>query len=412
MVLSTAPGPAALRTAASIASTWRAFSAAASWECVARVVTPTSICTLSGFAVTRASPVTRIDDSVGAGVSARAGTEPAAPTSSTATRHGVFPTQVERIGIFYACCVRQFIVWTGGRACARPGRYTTGDGRRRNPCCSRPLRGYLGRGAARGRAALGDRGVHVRRRQGVRCVAALATHGQAIQARRRDRHDPRHRAPHGAPLPRGAARGGAPGAATAGAHRGASRVRGERNRHQAGAPLPRGRRGRGAARGRRAGSGAGTALPAEHGVGPHARLESERGAMRAGHDAQVPERLREALERVLGARIGHVRVIEHSWYARAHGRAVATTRRGRIYLSGSATEFFANPWLMLHEYCHVIRQWEAGTLTLARYAGEWLRHGYWNNRFEVEERAFADSHVADLHTLLARTPTAPPARLS
>ena len=134
--------------------------------------------------------------------------------------------------------------------------------------------------------------------------------------------------------------------------------------------------------------------------------------MRAGHDAQVPERLREALERVLGARIAHVRVIEHSWYARAHGRAVATTRRGRIYLSGSATEFFANPWLMLHEYCHVIRQWETGTLTLARYAGEWLRHGYWNNRFEVEARAFADSHVADLHTLLARTPTPPPARLS
>src|SRR5437879_4578553 len=98
-----------------------AASAAPSWECVARVVTPTSICTLSGFAVTRASPVTRIDDSVGAGVSARAGTEPAAPTSSAATRHGVFPTQVERILIFYACCVRQFIVWTGGRACARPG---------------------------------------------------------------------------------------------------------------------------------------------------------------------------------------------------------------------------------------------------------------------------------------------------
>src|SRR2546430_12666645 len=63
--------------------------------------------------------------------------------------------------------------------------------------------------------------------------------------------------------------------------------------------------------------------------------------------------------------------------------SVATTRRGRIYLSGSATEFFANPWLMLHEYCHVIRQWEAGTLTLARYAGEWLRHGYWKDRKSV-----------------------------
>src|ERR1700756_2011441 len=121
MVLSTAAGPAALRTAASTVSTSRAFWAAASWECVARVATPMSICTRSGRAVTLASPVTRIDDNVGTGVSARAATEPAALTSTTVMRHGAFPTQAERIGIFYARCVRQFIVWTGGRTCARPG---------------------------------------------------------------------------------------------------------------------------------------------------------------------------------------------------------------------------------------------------------------------------------------------------
>lgn len=118
-------------------------------------------------------------------------------------------------------------------------------------------------------------------------------------------------------------------------------------------------------------------------------------------DARVPEGVREALERVLGARIGHVRIIEHSWYAGALLRAVATTRRGRIYLRGSADEFFADPWLMLHEYCHVIRQWEAGTLTVPRYVTEWLRRGYWNNRFEIEAREFADRHVASLRALLA-----------
>ena len=59
-----------------------------------------------------------------------------------------------------------------------------------------------------------------------------------------------------------------------------------------------------------------------------------------------------------------------------------------------------------------MKQWESRLLTSRRYVLEWLRHGYWNNRFEVEARAFADSHVADLHTLLARTPTPPPARLS
>jgi hypothetical protein len=118
-------------------------------------------------------------------------------------------------------------------------------------------------------------------------------------------------------------------------------------------------------------------------------------------EAAVPTRLRAALETILGAPIGEVRVIEHSCLARLHGRAVATTRRRRIYLRGSAQEFFANPWLMLHEYCHVIHQWQPRTLSVPRYLLECLRHGYWNNRFEVEARAFADRHSAALHAQLS-----------
>jgi Domain of unknown function (DUF4157) len=120
-----------------------------------------------------------------------------------------------------------------------------------------------------------------------------------------------------------------------------------------------------------------------------------------------PPAVRAALERLLGAQVGEVRVIEHSWFTRLHGPAIATTRRGRIYLRGSAAEFFANPWLMLHEYCHVIRQWQPGTLTVGRYLGECLRRGYWNNRFEVEARAFADAHLAQLQRLLAAAPPPP-----
>ncbi|HEY0766769.1 MAG TPA: DUF4157 domain-containing protein [Steroidobacteraceae bacterium] len=126
--------------------------------------------------------------------------------------------------------------------------------------------------------------------------------------------------------------------------------------------------------------------------------------MRRAREAALPDAVRIALERLLGARVDHVRVIEHSWFARLHGRAVATTRPGRIYLRGSAADLFADPWLMLHEYCHVISQWEAGTLTVARYLIECLRRGYWNNRFEVEARDFADAQVASLRTLLARAP--------
>ena len=125
--------------------------------------------------------------------------------------------------------------------------------------------------------------------------------------------------------------------------------------------------------------------------------------MRALREASLPEEVRHALERLLGSSVGHVRVIEHSWFVRLHGRAVATTRRRRIYLRGSAAEFFANPWLMLHEYFHVIRQWQPGSLTVTAYLLECLRHGYWNNRFEVEAREFADLNVASLRVLLRPT---------
>jgi hypothetical protein len=131
--------------------------------------------------------------------------------------------------------------------------------------------------------------------------------------------------------------------------------------------------------------------------------------MRAGREAAVPQAVGAALERLLGERVAHVEVIEHSWFARLHG-ACATTRRHRIYLSGSAADFFGNPWLMLHEYCHVLRQWQTGSLTVPRYLLECLRRGYWNNRFEVEARAFADQHAPRLHALLASTTAAPPQR--
>jgi hypothetical protein len=107
-----------------------------------------------------------------------------------------------------------------------------------------------------------------------------------------------------------------------------------------------------------------------------------------------------SLELLFGEQVHHVRVIEHSLFVRLHGRAVATTRRRRIYLRGSAADFFQNPWLMLHEYCHVLKQWEPRTLTTLRYFLECLRRGYWNNRFEIEARQFADQHRDWLHSLL------------
>lgn len=120
-----------------------------------------------------------------------------------------------------------------------------------------------------------------------------------------------------------------------------------------------------------------------------------------GRKVALPGYVRASLLPLFGEAVDGVEIVEHSLYARLHRRAVATTRRRRIYLSGSAEDFFADPNLLLHEYFHVLRQWEPGALTIARYLLEWLRRGYWNNRFEVEARDFADGHFLRFRALLA-----------
>ena len=107
-----------------------------------------------------------------------------------------------------------------------------------------------------------------------------------------------------------------------------------------------------------------------------------------------------ALERLFGPAVRDVEVIERSLFARLHLGAIATTRRRRIYLRGSAADFFACPELVLHEYCHVVRQWEPGSLTAWRYVVECCRRGYWANRFEVEAREFAAAHLGPFAALL------------
>ncbi len=123
---------------------------------------------------------------------------------------------------------------------------------------------------------------------------------------------------------------------------------------------------------------------------------------RLGRRVALPGHVRAALAGLFGPDIDKVEIIEHSLFARLHLRAVATTRRRRIYLRDGADEFFENPALMLHEYCHVLKQWEPGTMTVTRYLGECLRRGYWDNRFEIEAREFAEDHVYRFRAALSR----------
>ena len=121
-----------------------------------------------------------------------------------------------------------------------------------------------------------------------------------------------------------------------------------------------------------------------------------------GSRVHPPLSVARALERIFGESIVHVEVFEASTYARWHAGARATTRRNRIFLSCSAAQFWADPELVLHEYFHVIRQWQPRRLTRFAYAAELVRNGYWMNRFEIEARQFAVDHRAILRELLVR----------
>ena len=102
----------------------------------------------------------------------------------------------------------------------------------------------------------------------------------------------------------------------------------------------------------------------------------------------MPPHLRRALNEVFGDAVDDVVLREHSWFAKLHGHATATTRRNTIYLRGSVDDFFASPELMLHEYFHVLRQWNRGRMNVLDYLVEWWRRGYWQNRYERQARRF------------------------
>src|SRR6476646_6169322 len=122
-----------------------------------------------------------------------------------------------------------------------------------------------------------------------------------------------------------------------------------------------------------------------------------------GRRVQVPDLTLISLAKFFGDDVACVEVIENSFFARLHWNALATTRRRRIYLRGNAEDFFDDPALVMHEYFHVMKQWEPRLLTRRRYVMEWLRHGYWSNRFEVEARQFTADNIYRFRLLLTQS---------
>lgn len=121
-----------------------------------------------------------------------------------------------------------------------------------------------------------------------------------------------------------------------------------------------------------------------------------------GHRSSIPTPLAAALREIFGEPVEHIRVIENSLYARMHLGARATTRRGRILLRGSANDFWNDPELVLHEYFHVLRQWQPRRLTIWRYLKESARRGYWHNCYEIDARSFAAAHWRALNSRLQK----------
>ena len=84
---------------------------------------------------------------------------------------------------------------------------------------------------------------------------------------------------------------------------------------------------------------------------------------------------------------------ENSWIARIaalklNASSVAIVLGNTIYLhNAKREEFLKNPQWLKHELCHIRQFEEHGFLLfIIKYLMECLRHGYYNNKYEVAAR--------------------------
>lgn len=116
---------------------------------------------------------------------------------------------------------------------------------------------------------------------------------------------------------------------------------------------------------------------------------------------RLPDDWALTLGTLFGSRAVGVEVRERVWWLKPMPWVAAITGPSRIWLRGRAEDFFADPEFVLHEYCHVINQWDTRQLSILRYLKEWWRVGYWRNIYEVEARSFAAREVGRCRVLLA-----------
>lgn len=92
------------------------------------------------------------------------------------------------------------------------------------------------------------------------------------------------------------------------------------------------------------------------------------------------------------------RIVTHSFLAklaalklRSNQVAIVLGKTIHLY-NTSREEFLNNPKWLNHELCHIQQFKQHGFFTfIAKYFWESLKHGYYNNKYEVEARAAEES---------------------
>nr|WP_254898897.1 RHS repeat-associated core domain-containing protein [Stenotrophomonas sp. NA06056] len=108
----------------------------------------------------------------------------------------------------------------------------------------------------------------------------------------------------------------------------------------------------------------------------------------------------DCLEMILGESVSGVDVRNKT----VVNNEFVTTRKNSIRLPPnlSMEEFFEDQKLVLHEYYHVIRQWNAGALSRRAYVAEFMRNGSaQGNKFEGAATAFAGANVSAFNKCIA-----------
>ncbi len=113
---------------------------------------------------------------------------------------------------------------------------------------------------------------------------------------------------------------------------------------------------------------------------------------------EVSPKMKGCLEKLFKKSVSNVKIVPGGKFHLPNVRA--ETRVNKIIIYVPCDDFLLDDRVVLEEYFHVLEQWDAGRLTRIGYLWESLKHGYENNRFEIEAQKFASDHLEEFEKCL------------